>query len=243
MPRALLLASLTALALALLPARAGTVPRHPAAQKAALNDALIRAVGAGDVNKVKACLAHGADVNAASGGGTALETAAQQGNLALVRLLIKDGAKTDAPHLGDALLSAAVGGVPEVVIFFLDRGAGVNFRGKRGLTPLTAAAAPVAPDGLEIVRLLVKRGADVNAPGEDGLTALQVAVAGPDPNPDVVRFLLDKGANPNVKDKPLGRTVLDEAKEVAQSARQENDTLAKADCALVICLLKRAGAK
>lgn len=74
--------------------------------------------GVCDDGLVQALVARGADVNAVGGGGvTALHEAAIRGNLALVKFLLAQGAKTDA-RLDDGKTpaeSAAAAGHPEVL--------------------------------------------------------------------------------------------------------------------------------
>jgi ankyrin repeat protein len=61
------------------------------------DEPLFEAVGSGDVDKVRALLQEGADVNAAPGDGmTALHRTARTGDLAMVELLIGAGADLEA---------------------------------------------------------------------------------------------------------------------------------------------------
>jgi len=60
-------------------------------------ESIFDAAGADDLEKVRALLEQGADVNAASGDGmTALHRAARTGNLAMAELLIGAGANLEA---------------------------------------------------------------------------------------------------------------------------------------------------
>ena len=52
---------------------------------------------------------------------------------------------------------------------------------------------------LNLVKMLLKRGAEVQARGRRGCTPLFSAVEGG--NPDVVRLLLDHGADAHIRDK------------------------------------------
>ncbi|MRV75349.1 hypothetical protein GJ700_26890 [Duganella sp. FT92W] len=68
---------------------------------------------------------------------------------------------------------------------------------------------------LESVKVLVAAGADVNAKGDQGATPLFNAVMGE--NPEVVSFLLESNADPNIPN-DYKRYVLDYAKNVASPA-------------------------
>ncbi len=89
----------------------------------------------------------------------------------------------------------------------LDAGADVRAKDRQGITALLAAID--APDhftyqeqfkySLEIASLLIGRGADVNARSAAGGTPLVAALRRR--HYDVVRSLLDHGADPNVRDR------------------------------------------
>jgi len=102
------------------------------------------------------------------------------------------------------LLKAAGEGDTAKVQAWLDKGANVNAKDKKGGTALMWAASRYLPHPT-IVQALLDKGADVNAKGKDGRTALMVAaMAG---HPTTVQALLDKGANVNAK-KNNGDTAL-----------------------------------
>lgn len=64
--------------------------------------------------------------------------------------------------------------------------------------------------GLSFTRTLLERGAgvDINRRGSRGITPLMMAAAATEPDPAVVRLLLDNGAEPGARD-DSGRTALD----------------------------------
>jgi uncharacterized protein len=101
----------------------------------------------------------------------------------------------------------------------LDAGAAIDQRTEYGWTPLLTA---VNNRNYRLARMLIERGADVNAANKGGWTPLYLATDNrnieggdyPVPKPDMdhlelIRLLLEKGANPNakVKDNTLTRTI------------------------------------
>ena len=87
-----------------------------------------------------------------------------------------------------------------MVSLFLERGANPDIANGRGETPLHLAARDSA---FGIVKLLLVRGANVNATSFYGNTALHRAVRLSDEaaNVALVSLLLDKGANPNIRNR------------------------------------------
>ncbi len=134
-----------------------------------------------------------------------------------------------------------LGGYKNVVELLLAKGADVNARGQFGWRPLDLAiwgdyllyadrlletkygvTELRYTDGvseelnqlredlrIETVRLLISGGADINAQDDFGCTALHDAVFYD--LPDIVKLLLESGANPNIRDKESGSTPLDKA--------------------------------
>ncbi len=86
---------------------------------------------------------------------------------------------------------AAVFGNPASVRILADAGADPNARNTSQATPLMYAAW-----NLEMTKLLSEKGGDVNARATDGSTPLWVA-AGVQNNDATVRYLVEKGADPN----------------------------------------------
>ena len=188
-------------------------------------DALVQAAETRDAKAVSLFLRAGMDPNRENRRGvTALQHAAGNGDIALVRMLLKAGARVDgalgwAAAGGDeatlqllldqkpppaaldlALVSAA--DEPEAARLLLDRGARPDAADDDGRTALTEAARSASP---EVVRLLLERGAGVDAPRRDGTrrTALYLA-ANPQVHDEdgalaVIDLLLERGAAIDVR--------------------------------------------
>ncbi len=118
-----------------------------------------------------------------------------------------------------ALVFAAREGDLESARALLDAGAGINQTTEYGWTPLLTA---VNNRNYALAALLVERGADVNLANKGGWTPLYLATDNrnieggdyPVPKPDldhldIIRRLLEKGANPNarIRDNTLTRTI------------------------------------
>jgi len=140
-----------------------------------------------------------------STGCTPLLRAAMASDMEVVKALLAKGA---SPNINDMGLTA----------FLVAAGVGA---GTRGGTGLAAAASAGGPANIALMDLLIQHGADVNAQvtgtntysmrnsrapsSNEGFTALHWAAQSG--KADVVKFLLDKGANPEIPDsnghKPL----------------------------------------
>lgn len=119
---------------------------------------------------VQCLLLHGARCD-----GNALHLAILSGNVAIVQLLLNNGAdinKSDSLHstaLGTALEERQL----DVFKLLLERSAGLHLTADEGRTPLHVACRM----GLSsAIRQLISRGADVNATDKEGLTALSDAL-------------------------------------------------------------------
>jgi ankyrin repeat protein len=126
---------------------------------------------------------------------TPLMLAASQGNEAIVRLFLEQGAdvnyRSENGHM--PLMVGARSGNEAVVRVLVESGADVTAKSEGGSTALLFAAEK----GYEaVVRLLVERGADVNAQTwdyEDGSAPLLEAAKGG--YWEIVKFLVEKGAD------------------------------------------------
>ncbi|MGH7168659.1 MAG: ankyrin repeat domain-containing protein [Gemmataceae bacterium] len=118
----------------------------------------------------------------------------REGDRSAFRKLMQEeprAAKRKGPGGSTPLMYAVLYADAEAVRLLLDVGADPNARNEAGATALMWAV-----DDLDKTRLLLRRGADPNARSDDGRTPLLVATSW-SRSYDVVKLLLDRGANPS----------------------------------------------
>lgn len=189
-------------------------------------ESLFDAAGRDDVEKVRALLEEGADVNATQGDGmTALHRAARTGSLGMAELLIGAGANLEAKtRLGEhtPLHVASASGRSGVVALLVAAGADVNSRTTTGATPLHFAAASGSADA---AAALLSSGAEVDAREPLwGQTSLMFAAAAG--RTEVIELLLEKGANPAISAKVVD--VIERDKADRAERRKRNERIAAA---------------
>jgi ankyrin repeat protein len=152
---------------------------------------------------------------------TALDVAAHEGHLEMVRLLLAAGAQPDTLQ---PMLWAAQNGFANVVELLLLAGAGAEGKAKQALSRAVYRNRPEAmqvllahgvnPRGLlacaaygarvqgkvDILRTLIRHGADANEKDEKGQNALysQISFYGDGPNQEITDFLRENGAEVDI---------------------------------------------
>jgi ankyrin repeat protein len=124
----------------------------------------------------------------------ALMLAVQSEDAAAVEQLLKRGADPNEADAGGA--TALMWAIPDIekARRLVAAGANVNARSTDlGRTPLLVAAN--YPGTVEVLKLLLAHGADLHAKDATGFTALGMAMLSSDV--EVVRFLVEKGLDPN----------------------------------------------
>jgi len=158
----------------------------------------------GDMHQALELVKDGADVNATeSNGTTALHWAVYNNDLPLVKALIAEGADVNAVNrYGSTPMSeAATVGDYDVVKALLDAGADVDSPNEHNQTTLMIV---VRSDNVETAKLLIERGADVNAV-EDWQGQNAVIFAAAQSQPEMLKLLLDAGADPDSRSLPNKR--------------------------------------
>lgn len=188
--------------------RFGVIPLLALATLAATRDdhRLADAVERQDSRVVETLIAGHADVNGVQGdGATALHWAAYWDDARILDVLLGAGANVNAPNDNGVtpLALACENQSPAIIERLLGAGANPNATVSSGESVLMTAART---GNVAAVKALLARGAQVNVaePGHDQ-TALMWAVA--EQHPDVVRLLLDAGANVHARSRVRRRTV------------------------------------
>ncbi|MFP3030404.1 MAG: ankyrin repeat domain-containing protein, partial [Wolbachia sp.] len=141
-----------------------------------LDRKLLTIVESGGFNEAKGLIAQGANIDTNDkNGNTLLYSAAEIGDLNLVKLLLDNGANIEAKN-GEYQATPLHGAVEnyriDVVKLLLNRGANVNAEDKDNWTPLHYGADT---NSLDIVKVLVDAHANLGAKGNYGKTPLDIA--------------------------------------------------------------------
>jgi ankyrin repeat protein len=158
---------------------------------------LMQAAALGDLARVTALLASGAQVNAIDAwGNNALLNAARAGEVQCARLLLKAGAYADGRGGSmSPLAAAALRGHTALVSLLIRHGATVNVVGENDLSALMNA---VKLNQLGVAKLLLKSGASKRVVDRAGDNLLAVAVN--ENYPDMLALLLEHGVPPDLAD-------------------------------------------
>lgn len=164
-----------------------------------------------------------ADINLKDDQGNgALQLAIKKDNGRVVEMLLKnnadvnvtgrDGETTNQSPLYTALLSSDM----DLFKKLLEKGADPNIADSEGAFPLSEACIRRSAD-IDTIKLLISKGADVNKIENNGASPLiyaaQNAGVTAETRNEIVKFLLEKGADKSFKDK-TGKTALDWALEL-----------------------------
>jgi ankyrin repeat protein len=208
------------LAIALLAAAALIAPL---ASAQALLDDLVIAVANDRASEVQKLLARGLDPNSVGGDGESLlYTAARNGSLATVDVLLAAKARVDAGNrVGDTpMMVAALQGYLPIVRKLREAGAALD---PRGWTPL-AYAATGGHDA--IVAYLLDQGAAIDARSPNGTTPLMMAIR--EHKLSTAELLLARGANASLKNEngasALSWALRGNEQELAQRLRRAGAT-------------------
>eukprot|EP01090_Pellita_catalonica_P021236 TRINITY_DN7894_c0_g1_i1.p1 TRINITY_DN7894_c0_g1~~TRINITY_DN7894_c0_g1_i1.p1 ORF type:complete len:428 (-),score=65.38 TRINITY_DN7894_c0_g1_i1:275-1558(-) len=178
------------------------------AQSSTGNTALMLAIDRGKIEVAKLLVDRGANLEVrGQKGWTALHNAAsggEKGYKEVAEMLLDAGALVDA--LSETMLTplheAAGKSLVEIVELLVSKGADVNARDKFDNTPLRMCASNAQSFATfdtfkRTVEILINAKADINAGTTINTTSLHSVVKWG--NVDAVRFMLDKGADPNIR--------------------------------------------
>jgi ankyrin repeat protein len=162
-----------------------------------LNQEIIVAAEAGDLEGVKKALAAGANPSAMGPNSGALHCAAFNGHEAVLSLLLENGAELDVKDTQSyyPIHLAVSRGHVTIATQLVEAGANIEVLTSQNGTPLHIAAAS---NHAVVIPILIKGGANLEAKDVNGLTPL--AAAASLGNLEVVRLLIDAGADVNTKD-------------------------------------------
>ena len=146
-------------------------------------------------------LSLGATIGAA---GSDVADAIERGDLAAARALVQKGANVNAPQSdGATALHWAVYRNSVEAVDVLMRAGAKSAANREGMTPLAMAALY---GNSQIVDRLLKGGADAKALGPNGESMVMFGAR--NGNPDVIRLLVEAGANVNAREPVRGTTAL-----------------------------------
>lgn len=172
-----------------------------------VDDDLMTLFDRGDIAQLRKALSNGADANAfAENGSSLLMMATARRNMPLVRLLLEHGADVNAlnrsPIPGkagrNALMVALYEADVEIAKVLMDAGSRTDIADGHGWKIAHHAARRGC---IDCMQMLKERGfaLDEAAPGSRGETPMMVAAQFN--HPDLIRWLIDQGADPRARDR------------------------------------------
>jgi ankyrin repeat protein len=158
---------------------------------------LVQVSEMGYIACVKVLLEKGAKADCPGPYGSALYMAAENDHVEICRMLLEKGANpNENTEVRDSLLIRCVqGNKIEIVKLLLDHGADIEEPNKFSPWRSTALARAAGEGLVEMVQLLIQRGANVNHCAEGSTPPVYGAASSQ--HLEVVRVLLDAGADPN----------------------------------------------
>ena len=185
-----------------------------------------RAVNLEDAQAVRAFLQGGMNPNAKNEKGeTALTYAIQYKEPKVIKVLLEKADVNIKDDLGNSPIHLAVmKKKDEIFDLLLEKNVDVNVAGADGKTKnQTALYAAVMQNREDLVQKLIEKGSDPNIADADGGLVLSEAVARRNANPQIVKRLLDGGANVNAQELNQGTALIIAASNNAISSptRQE----------------------
>jgi ankyrin repeat protein len=175
-------------------------------------------IEAGNIPGIEKCIAGGVDVNADLGGGTRpLMIAARNERTAVAAYLIRKGARVnDGDDTGFTPLHDAAGaGDVGMVRLLIARGADVKRKNRLDENALSLAAVGSGEGFLATARLLIEHRIPLDQRRAQG-GATPLISAATNGNRELVKLLLDKGADPSIRNA--------EGKTAMQLLRDMNNT-------------------
>ncbi|CAN6334853.1 unnamed protein product [Urochloa humidicola] len=164
------------------------------------------AAASGKVSVLRYLLDHGGDPAMTDGNGWTLHDAAVEGHCEALRLLLSRDVDVDPlnnRHI-TPLHIAATKGHDQALKVLLEHGADPNRVAHNMFSPLVMSCLL---GSLKCMKVLVEAGADVNFQGPYDPTPLLRAVLDGS-SADIVKFLLEAGADPNISDKDLVKPIM-----------------------------------
>ncbi|MCX7830015.1 MAG: ankyrin repeat domain-containing protein [Acidobacteria bacterium] len=163
-------------------------------------DLLLKSAEKGDIEGVKNALKKKVNINAkTSYHDTALALSAKAGAVEIVKLLLSKGADVNTSNKwGDTPLHlAAANGNLEIVKLLVQKNADIHQKNYLDFTPMFSAAINGSIDCLRF--FIEEKGMDVNAKDKIGMTPLIRTCYQEKQQLEIVKYLVEKGANINEK--------------------------------------------
>lgn len=131
-----------------------------------------------------------------------LAEAIKQDNLELAKLLVENGANVNfEPKKGASLLSLAVIlKSNKVGNYLIEKGANTSIKAEADGVSFSLLDIAISTGNFEMVKALVNE-TKINKINDAGLSPLYVAVSVEKPSLDIIKYLVEKGANINLGDK------------------------------------------